>query len=239
MNENNGNWLSKKVFLPQEEYDACFTNSLQAVYIAAKEGLYLLSWEQLISTPDKSVGKLSDKFSEWKTFVNPKVELASIDERLYICNGTQNVIIFDERNSSFWKLFLDYPVSSVDKDLIFTGNGTFEFSDVPANWKFKTHPMHFGSIDRYKDITRIEIKSLVSEENSITMKSTLYRKDITELGSASDIRNGEEVFSIFKRNHLKVLAYQFEMANNTDDIKASPIKLLDVGIRVRYGEEIR
>ena len=240
-NTSNG-WIQKKIFLHQTEYNACFTGSLQSIYIAAKEGLYLLSWQELISEPDRSVGKLTDNFSYWESFVNANISMLAIDNYLYLCNGTNNVVIFDSRNGSFWKLVFDYPVTSVDRDLVFRNLVTskaYEYSDIPAIWKFKTQAMHFNSIDRYKDITRIEVKSLVGEEKSITMASTLYRKEITELDSASDVRNGEEIFSIFKRNHLKVLAYQFEMTNNKEDLVPSSIKLLDVGIRIRYGEEIR
>lgn len=237
-------------------------NTIEGSYtlFPTRRGLASMTYQEFMSTSDQIANYITATIeSLWTKFYDSNNNIRILQHKSYIIiyNYTNTILIFDTRNSSWWKWELPINVLGMYSDQIslqIISSGLYDFYDnnryldlfgtanKNIDWYFVTQPLHLDAPNYYKNLRQLIFHLADDNDNkkTVSVQVRLYRDKFTFRSPDSVEFKIDNIGSIVKRfNYWKINLLQLAISSDNDNAIKYRLQLHGLGIKYEVGYEIK
>ena len=238
--------------------DVITINDGKYTLFPSERGLAVMGYQDFVATSEQSVNYLTDDIAEiWEKFSSAgNVKILHNKFWAFIYNGTNEILVLDIRNNSFWpwtvpvtvnKMYYDSVVHIVNQnDLRLTYDG--DYADVIDNethrvsWFMESQKLHFDAPNHYKHIINFTFNSLSDRKSPMYLKLDIknYRKRVDD-GKPELFEYAIDVIRTFVKrvNYAKVCEFQYKISSDDDVYTNIPFEASAITIKYKITGQVR
>lgn len=229
-------------------------------FFPTRKGLASMTYQEFLSTNDQIATYLTSSIENiWTEFYNSgkNIRLLQHKDHLLLYNGTNIILLYDFRNSSWWKWELPIAVKGIysdQVDIFVISDGLYDFYDneryldlfgvknLNIEWYFITQPLHMDAPNYYKNLRQLifHLSDESDKKKTIAVQVKLYRDKLRIKAPDSITFKIDEIGQILKRfNYWKIHLVQLAIASDSDNVLKYKLQLHGLSIKYEIGYEIR
>lgn len=221
-------------------------------------GFAALAYQDFVASTEQSVTFISDLIeSMYKSFRKNVVKLTKFDNYLLLYNGTENVLVYDLRNNSWWP----WKINNLNKfirnkdeviviknhkvcKLDYTSANYYDFDNEVIEWYLTSQKLHLNANNYDKHIINMTFSTVEDDDftNPFIMRLDVknYRHFIDEVKEQSFGYKVELIRTFVKRlNYAKVREFQYTLSTDNENAIKLPLSLSAITIKYKIGGQVR
>lgn len=240
-------------------------NTIEGSYtiFPTKRGLAFMNYQAFMATTDQILTYITDNIEDrYNKFYaeSDAIKMVQVRDKLYMSNGTKDILIYDLVKGQWWfwqipenikKLLTDQIDLQVITNTLCIFKDHKVYKDFPYTQKAKnidwfviSQPLHLRAANYYKNLKQL-VFHLLSEEDtnkqhSIIVQIQCYRKRLDTKEPEIINFKIDELRTFVKRfNYWKINEVQYGLANDTESIIPTRLRLNGIGVKYEIGEEVK
>lgn len=240
-------------------------NTIEGTYtiFPTKRGLAFMNYQAFMATTDQVLTYITDNIeNKYDNFYanGDSIKLIQCRERLYMTNGTGDILIYDLNRGQWWYWEIPVKITKMSTDqldlrviaerlYIFKEHKIYE--DFPhtenakrIDWYIISQPLHLNAINYYKNLKQLVFHLLdtdtESKKHTIVVQIQCYRKKLDTKNPEIITFKIDELRTFVKRfNYWKLNEVQYALGSDNENVIPTKLKLNGISIKYELGEGVR
>ena len=255
-----------------KDSDVTTTYDGKYVMFPSSRGFVSMSHQEFVTTNEQALSYLSDTigtiYDSFLLDANDGVKLYKHSYWIMLYKpGKQDVLLFDVRNSSWWKFTFARSITKIltidDKPCLLCEGKMFTLSTsetdyfdeakTAIDWHFTSQKLHFSALNYYKNVSNVtltslhnkdEIEQVTDGQSYYKLQVLNYRKNITGTSGTDDYtpinyKIDSMKTYVLKLNYSKLNEFQYSLRSDNDSATSIPLSLSSITIKYKIGGQIR
>lgn len=234
---------------------------------ATPRGLAIMNYQAYMATTDQTLQFISDKiYAIWNKFYlsSENITLVQHGDYVFIYNTTNQYLMLDLRNYSWWKFEIPFNIKKIltdQIDLRIISDNLYKFKKIsnntdkieddyvddkyydegnePINWRFLSQRLHFNLPNHYKNMKQLVFHLVQSTGHISTFNAQikLYRNSVNYKDMEVipfDFNVAVDEFRTFVKRFNYWKINMLQYGVANDDRAAVPARLVCNGIDIKY-----
>lgn len=240
-------------------------NTIEGTYtiFPTIRGLAFMNYQAFMATTDQVLTYITDVIEHrYDDFYakSSSIKLIQCRERLYMTNGTGDILIYDLNRGQWWYWQVPVNISKMTTnqlDLKIVAEKIYVFKDHKIykdfpytenekriDWYVMSQPLHLNAINYYKNLKQLVFHLLDTDTNSknhtIVVQIQCYRKRLETKEPEIITFKIDELRTFVKRfNYWKLNEVQYALGSDNENVIPTKLKLNGVSIKYELGEGVR
>lgn len=234
---------------------------------ATPRGLAIMNYQAYMATTDQTLQFISDKiYAIWNKFYlnSENITLVQHGDYVFVYNTTNQYLMLDLRNYSWWKFEIPFNIKKIltdQIDLRIISDNLYKFKKIsnntdkieddyvddkyydegnePINWRFLSQRLHFNLPNHYKNMKQLVFHLVQSTGHISTFNAQikLYRNSVNYKDMEVipfDFNFAVDEFRTFVKRFNYWKINMLQYGIANDDRAAVPARLVCNGIDIKY-----